>query len=263
MSLTDTITFVVAVNDRKILEQNLLASACLQGAHQHEVLVQENYPSAALAYNAGLRRAKNELVVFIHQDVFLPERWLTQLKYAVDHLNRKNSRWGVLGCWGARADGTKCGHVYSSGLGILGAALEQPAPVQTLDEIVLILRKSSGLVFNESLSGFHFYGTDICMSALTQGLHAYVISAFCVHNTKQILRLPSDFYHCYAQIKLLWGERLPLHTTCIQVSRFNSEVYKRRMHDWLCSITQRKRHPALRVSDPRQILSQLELAKAY
>jgi len=55
--------------------------------------------------------------------------------------------------------------------------------VQTLDEIVLIFRRDSGLSFDETLPHFHFYGTDICMRAAEQGRQCYAISAFCVHNT--------------------------------------------------------------------------------
>ena len=68
--------------------------------------------------------------------------------------------------------------------------------VQTLDEIVLILKKSSGLRFDDSLPHFHFYGTDICLRAAQRGMRSYAISAFCVHNTHQTLVLPEEFYEC-------------------------------------------------------------------
>lgn len=250
------ITFVVAVNSRRVLQENLLASICVRPPHQ--VLIQEGFPSAALAYNDALLTATNDLIVFVHQDVFLPEPWFGQLEQSLDYLHRTDPSWGVLGCWGARADGSLVGHVYSSGLGVLGACLEHPERVQTLDEIVLIFRKSSGVSFDASLPHFHFYGTDICMRAAAQGLNCYAMSGFCVHNTRQILRLPKEFYDCYAHVKRTWEDRLPIQTSCIRISRFDVEVFRRKVEDFCRPAFLDTRMSAPRVSDPRQIVKELE-----
>jgi hypothetical protein len=262
MAFTTQITFVVAVNNRDVLEQNLLSSPCLRFPHSHEVLIQEKFPSAALAYNDGMQRASNDLVIFIHQDMFLPEAWLSRLEMNLQYLDENGPDWGVLGCWGARTDGSLVGHIYSSGLGLLGEELENPLPVQTLDEIVLVVRKNSGLFFDETLPHFHFYGADICMTAASRRLNCYAMSAFCVHNTAQILRLPEEFYDCYAHVKRVWRNCLPIQTTCIRISRFNSEVYRRKLEDFCQTAFLDSRCPAPRVIDPSEILKQLEYAEA-
>src|SRR5215472_4881356 len=169
MSLTDALTFVVASNSAEILANNLFTSPCFRSRHNHQMLVQKNYSSAAAAYNDALRRAKNELVIFIHQDMFLPGDWISKLSSALECLEKVDRNWGVLGCWGAKRNREYCGHIYSSGWGILGAEFERPESVQTLDEIILIFRKSSGLSFDQQLPHFHFYGTDICMRAAKRG----------------------------------------------------------------------------------------------
>jgi hypothetical protein len=189
--------------------------------------------------------------------MFLPQAWLSQLENSLQYLHENELSWGVLGCWGARADRACLGHIYSSGLGILGHDFDHPLPVQTLDEIVLIVRKSSGLSFHDALPGFHFYGTDICMSAAVQGLECYVLPAFAIHNTAQILKLPADFYACYAHAKRLWKKQLPIQTTCIRISRFNSEVYWRKLRSLYQAKSFERRTPAPRVVDPGQILEQL------
>jgi Glycosyltransferase like family len=255
------VTFVVAVNSREVLEQNLLASPCLRSGGGHQILIQENYSSAAAAYNDALPKAVNNLIVFIHQDLFLPSGWLSQVEENLRRLEEKDPGWGVAGCWGARADGELCGHVYSSGWGVLGREFDQPAPVQTLDEIVLIIRKDSGLSFDETLPHFHFYGTDICMQAASRGRGCYAISAFCIHNTRQLLNLPEQFYNCYAHVKRVWKDRLPIQTSCIRISLFDTEVYRRRLEDFCRAAFLHSRQPADRVMDPSRILKQLEYSE--
>jgi hypothetical protein len=261
MSLTDRITFVVAVNDAGILARNLLASPCLRAPHNHQVLIQEHYPSAAKAYNAAIRRASNELLIFVHQDIFLPESWMSQLERSLLYLQGADPNWGVLGCWGATRQRNYLGHVFSSGWGVLGRSFDYPKPVQTLDEIVLIFKRGSGLAFDEDLPHYHFYGTDICMRAAKCGRLSYTMPAFCIHNTTQILRLPKEFYRCYSHIRRTWKDDLPIQTTCMRVTKSNSEMYRRRFHDF-CLNWFHKVPPVSRVVDPTSILRGLERSKS-
>ena len=261
MSLCNQITFVVAANSRETLERNLLASPCFLSHHNHQILVQEGFSSAALAYNDGLRGAANDLIIFVHQDIYLPENWISRLEVALQRLEKIDPAWGVLGCWGATARGEYRGHVYSSGWGILGREFEAPEAVQTLDEIVLIIRKSSGLVFDQHLPHFHFYGTDICMRAARQSMKSYAMSAFCVHNTSQILELPKEFYRSYSYVRKAWKDDLPIQTTCIRVSRSNFHVYRRKLEDWVLPRLRRKAFPVQRSDDPMLILKELETAR--
>ena len=111
-------------------------------------------------------------------------------------------KWGVLGCFGVTIDGTAKGYLYSNGLGrVLGSPFEQPEQVQTLDEFILIIRKSSGLRFDELLPYFHLYGADICMTAASLGRKCYAISAFSIHNSRRLITLPKEFFKCYFHIK--------------------------------------------------------------
>jgi hypothetical protein len=225
------ITFVVAVNAREVLEKNLLASPCLRESSRNQILLQEGFPSASKCYNDAIDRSENDLVVFLHQDVILPQSWLRQLDQALTWLEKNDPNWGVIGCYGETLNDGGRGHVYSSGRGILGKPFEQPVPVQTLDEIVLIFRKSSGLRFDESLPHFHLYGADICLRALTMGRTSYAISAFCIHNTTQALVLPPKFYESCRYMRRTWENNLPIQTTCVRITRFNIPVYVKRLQE--------------------------------
>ena len=248
------ITFAVAVNNREVFENNFLGSPCLRGPSEHQVLVQEGYNSAAKAYNSAIDRASHDLVVLAHQDIFLPETWVAQLNRALDYLEAEDPQWGVLGCYGETLNDNGRGHIYSSGLGTMGRPFERPAPVQTLDEIVLILRKSSGLRFDEGLPHFHLYGTDICLRAGSQGMKSYAICAFCIHNTHQSLILPREFYDCCKHIKRVWKDSLPIQTTCIRLTRSNLQVHLRRAQEFHLQYIRRKKVGGTRVQNVQQIV---------
>jgi Glycosyltransferase like family len=249
-----SITFVVAVNNRAVLENNFQASPCLRTPHSHEILIQEGYSSAAKAYNAAIDKSSNDLMVFIHQDVILLEPWLSQLSRALTSLESQDPNWGVIGCGGTARDGRGRGHLYSSGLGVLGEPFDGPLPVRTLDEIVLILRKSSGLRFDDDLPHFHLYGTDICLRAEAAHKRSYVIPAFCVHNTNYGLVLPPEFYECCRHIRALWKEFLPIQTPCIRITKSNAPIYRRRLLELYLRFLRRKDLAATRVDDVRQLI---------
>src|SRR4051794_37329697 len=189
-------TVIAAVNNQEVLRSCLLSSPEISSAS--EVILQTGFTSAAGAYNAGIEKAKTDLLVFVHQDVYLPEGWVASVEKALEVLSKKDPQWGVLGVWGVKRSGEGVGYLYCAGLmRKLGQAFDDAPEVRSLDEVVLIIRKSSGLRFDESLPGFHMYGTDICLEAKRQGMKCHAISAFCVHNTNGYKMLPVQFWQSY------------------------------------------------------------------
>jgi hypothetical protein len=250
-------TFVVAVNDRGVLANNFLASPCFHGQHGHEISIQENASSATLIFNSAMERAKNDIVIFAHQDMFFPESWMDDVNRSIDILEQRKENWGVLGCFGVTAENEGYGYLYAPGQGFLGCAFLEPMPVQTLDEIVLILKQSSGLKFNESLDGFHLYGPDICMTAAEKGLQCYAIPAFSIHNAQLNLILPREFYRAYSKFKQIWRHRLPIQTTCIKVSKLDIHMRFRRLREAYLQLISKKNHGVTRVQDPSALLKEI------
>jgi Glycosyltransferase like family len=251
------ITFAVASNGREILRNNLLFSPCLRDSNAHQVLIQEGFLSASKAYNDAIDKSCNDLIVFAHQDVIFPDTWIHQLETALDKLDTEDPNWGVIGCYGETIDNGGRGYIYSSGRGILGRPFDSPIEIQTLDEIVLILRKSSGLRFDDGLPHFHFYGADICMRAAELGMRSYAISAFCVHNTKQTLVLPPEFYDSYRHIKRTWKARLPIQTTCVRITNSDIPKYRRRLQDVYLKYVRQQEIGGSRSEDVARLLAEV------
>src|SRR5271157_1820011 len=91
-------SLVVAANDETVLRRTLLASPAIDSNCQ--VVIKLGYRNAGCAYNAGLAQAKNEIVVFVHQDVYLPAEWMPSVRISLDRLAKDDPDWGVLGVFG-------------------------------------------------------------------------------------------------------------------------------------------------------------------
>lgn len=206
-------TLVVPVANENVLRTTLLRSPAVNSGC--ELLLERSFTSAGKAYNAGIDASKNELLVFAHQDVYLPPRWMDELSVALRQLHSADPNWGVVGVWGRAASGTGEGFVHSTGLArTLGQPFDRAVEVQTLDELLLITRRSSGLRFDEALPGFHLYGTDLCLQARAMGRKNYVISTFCVHNSTGLRALPLAFWTSYEYLRRKWCPILPIITPC-------------------------------------------------
>jgi len=249
------VTFVVTKSgDPSVYANNFAASPALKGLNSDRIIVQEGYSSVGRAYNDAIDRAQTDLIVFAHQDVYFPANWSANLARALSILEQSDPNWGVLGCSGISNQGLRAGYLYSVGLGILGEPFERPVAIDTLDEFVLIIRKSSGLRFDPSYPYFHFYGTDICMSARVAGKRCYAISAFSIHNTRYG-PLSDEFYQCYWHARSKWRGYLPIQTTCIRITRSNGEWIARRLKHVLFKMLGRDMSLRPRLDNPQSVLS--------
>jgi len=226
-------SLVVASNNEHVLRHTLLASPGIDSRCQ--VIVERDSPSAGRAYNRGLDKAKADIVVFAHQDVFLPDDWFPRLGQSIRQIESSGEGWGVLGVFGATAQKPPVlhGFCYSTGLQrILGAPFSYPVATRTLDELVLVVRRSSGLRFDGQLPGFHLYGTDMCLQAEAVGLKNYIIPAFCIHNSKGIVRIPAEFWKAYFHLRKKWFKVLPVTTCCTKITRMAWPVVRRIGAEW-------------------------------
>ena len=197
-----------------ILSANLGRSPLLATRSLH---IESNAPSAAIAYNRALDATTAPVVVFAHHDVYLPSGWETLLAARLAELP---DDWAVFGSFGIGMDGAHIGPVWSSSLGmIVGRVPMAPMPVQSLDELLIVLRRDSGLRFDEGLPGWHMYGTDIVQSARAAGQGAYAGALPCIHNDRYHGALGDDFDAAYRFMQRKWAAALPLRTPITKISR--------------------------------------------
>ncbi len=243
---------VVAVNNEKVLKDSLMRSPDIQSVR--EVLAQRNCSSAGQAYNSGMKASASDMIVFAHQDVYFPQGWFGSVARTITAISAKDPDWGVLGVYGISLSGAEAGHLYSTGLRrVLGCPFEEPLEVSSLDEVVLIVRRSSGLQFDEKLPGFHLYGADICLEARRKGLKCYAISAFCVHNSNGLDRLPPSYSRAYFYMRDKWRNQLPIRTPCMVITRWGLPLFRHNLESRLA----RNQKSGARCTDPATLCQQL------
>ena len=202
---------VTATNDEFYLKTNLLASAIIDRGVPLQV--ERGAVSAAAAYNHGLDATVAPIVIFAHQDVYFPPGWERLLLQTLELLERQDPDWALVAPYGITRQGEHAGDVWSTSLGRrLGGPFPAPVPAQSFDELVIVMRRSAGLRFDEALPGFHLYGTDIVQTALARGKGAYVAWLPVVHNDKFHGALGKDFSDSYHFTRRKWRHCLPLRT---------------------------------------------------
>ncbi|WP_371038488.1 hypothetical protein [Rhodosalinus sp. FB01] len=210
---------IAAVNDTTVLESNLAASPTFR-SEPDRLCILRNRHSASIAYNEGLDQTKERICVFAHQDVYLPLGWEETLMQKVSDLETLDPNWAVIGLFGVDLNGGNVGRVWDSGIGReIGFGCSAPIPVQSFDELLLVLNRDCGLRFDPDLPSFHLYGTDIVQTAISSGKRAYVIDAPVVHNSLPVPTLRGGFTLAYNYMRKKWWERLPIVTPVTRLTR--------------------------------------------
>jgi hypothetical protein len=216
-----------ASNSDAILQANLMASPALAagiGVH-----VQRNAPTATIAYNRALDATQAEIVVFAHHDVYLPQGWDRLLLTRLNDLSSRHPDWALAGAYGVAPDYRQFGPVWTSSLGqIIGRVPLQPEPVQSFDEMLIVLRRSSGLRFDPDQPDWHMYGTDIVQQARAAGRGAYAIGLNCIHNDRFHDHVGGAFTTCYRYMQQKWPQFLPIQTPVTKISKSGLHLMRER-----------------------------------
>jgi len=220
----EPISFIACVNNDEILNANLLSSPCLRKTGSpHQLIIERNCSSAAEGFSRGIQAARNDLVVMLHQDMYLPRGWpnrfLQQYRYA-EKLFGKIGVAGVVGM--THRNNESMGHGYivdGCSIKTFQGESKNPVPVDTLDEVLLAVPRNTPLRLDPSL-GFHFYGGDICLAARQAGLPVVALDALCFHNAINInITFSAAFYKSREIFKNKWIAELPIATTCTLIKK--------------------------------------------
>ena len=204
-------SIVCATNDDNILYKNLLASPNID---KHQVILQKNHSNVCQAYNDGMKKVNENIVIFVHHDVYLPNGFFDQLEKSLKDLPVD---WGVAGVAGLHGN-----HRYGwlmNRNSVWGKDENLPHVVDSLDELILIVRNGS-IVFDENIpSSHHMFGTDVVCQFKEKGMKGYSIRAYLTHNCKMHRVYPQSFYDSAEYIKKKWPKYLPIVTTCTTISK--------------------------------------------
>jgi hypothetical protein len=203
--LMDVHTFVSDERQYAGMREAFQAAGFESVASFHRLSDAETEPYAAINQLAAAAGAP--YAVLCHQDVRPSlgagaERLLDLLAA----LDRLDPGWTVAGDAGVLRSLAVARRVSDRFGGMSSHLL--PARVMSLDENLLVLNRRNGPRCSPELSGFHFYGTDVCLNAITDGGSAYVVDFPVTHGD---LGPPKDYGVAYVRARdaflTLWSTR--------------------------------------------------------
>lgn len=132
-------------------------------------------------YRALLPEARGQFVIFCHDDVELIDDGFDDLLACLADLDTRAPDWMLAGVAGGifRPAGEFRRPIlalyHSDREGTMYRRCNPPRQVETLDECFIVMRRARPVINSTDLSGFHFYGPDLCLQAELQGGSAHVI----------------------------------------------------------------------------------------
>jgi GT2 family glycosyltransferase len=202
-------SIICVYNNKKILDEWLLRSISTQ-TKEFELILLDNtrnkFKSASEALNSGGRFAKNDYLIFVHQDIdFLADIWLEK----AEEFLKLIPDLGIAGVAGTTKEGI-ISNIEHGDPPILAGNIQtiQIEPVQTLDECLLIIPKPifDVLQFDEKVcDDWHLYGVDYCLTVKKMGYGVYVLPMTLYHKSSG-QSLSKSFFKVLNKIQKKWRE---------------------------------------------------------
>jgi len=204
------VKFVVVYNDPEIFKNRFSSSPNIPSNAVTAYYNINNEPLPKL-FNKAVQEHSGESVwfAFCHQDFILREDLHPRLK------GKFPAVYGPIGAHLAERE--PYGRIIQTdGVGI-GREIAEDAPVQTLDEMCLIVHSEvfrQGLSFDERFR-FHFYGADFCMQAYVSGFNVLAMQLQCQHKSRTLHGdiTSSEYLSSLSLFKEKWNPFLPIKTT--------------------------------------------------
>lgn len=213
------IEIAAAVNDRAVLANCLERSPDIVSGRAR-LRTYEGFSTAGAAYERALAEAAGPYLVLAHQDVYLPAGFAKRLAEQMAQVARIDPNWAAAGVIGIDATGAVRGQTWSSGLGkLVGAKVEAPVAVETLDEVLLVVRRDCGVHFDLDLPSFHLYAADFVQTAKMGGLSCYAADLPIVHHSRPVVELSGGYRKAYIYMQRKWRRSLPLPNLVCVIDR--------------------------------------------
>lgn len=167
--------------------------------------------------NQFLQNADGKYIIICHQDILLKFDKRVDLEHRLSDLDAIDNDWAVVGNAGTNnlyLESMKITHadMICVGKGVL------PSKARSLDENFLLVKKSANLALSRDLSGFHMYGTDICLVAECLGYTAYAIEFNLLHLSKG--KMDASFYDLSNKLEIKYSRFFRSRYIKTTVTRF-------------------------------------------
>ena len=134
-----------------------------------------------------LAEARGRYVIFCHDDIELIDQGHDDLLALLDDLTARDPAWLLAGVAGGRFRPSAHGRLMltfhiSDIYGQDRRRGAMPAKVETLDECFILMRRARPVLPSVDLSGFHFYGPDLCLQAELAGGSAWAVDFHLRHH---------------------------------------------------------------------------------
>lgn len=151
----------------------------------------ENKYDAYQGLNLFLKQAKGKYIIICHQDILINKDNKQELQKLIAELDCIDKKWAVIGNAGAAGPNHVVYHITHPNDEFVSKG-NFPVKVSALDENFLLIKGDAVLSFSANLSGFHLYGTDLCLNAELNGYTSYAIKFNLTHKSKGTIS--SDFF---------------------------------------------------------------------
>lgn len=171
----------------------------------------QRHATAGAALNEGVRDATRDVVVFVQQDIYLHS--LVALEEAAAVL-MDDPGLGLVGAVGIGADGRIRGRIRDR-LVLIGETDDEPMPVDSLDEVLFLARRSDLLedpLSEDPVLAWHAYAVEWGQRRRGEGRAVVAIDIPMSHNSLSTNLARLDEAH--AAVARMHPDLLPLQTTC-------------------------------------------------
>ncbi len=167
--------------------------------------------------NHLMAQCRGTFLILCHQDIRLLQDGAEKLLLRLSQLEELDSLWAVAGNAGKDARG-KLKICITDMHGKARQRGNLPERVVSLDENFLVVKRDALLGFSDDLSGFHIYGTDLCVQADVRGRSAYVIDFHLEHLGRG--GLSPAFFKCVDAFEVKYAsafKKRRIRTTCTKL----------------------------------------------
>jgi glycosyl transferase family 2 len=171
------------------------------------------FASAGAALNAGIRKARHQVMVLVHQDIYL---------HSIDRILEvatmllADRQWGLFGAIGVPARGPHIGRVRDR-VQLMGQSSPSPSEVVNLDEVLIMGRRDvlrqNPLSEDERLA-WHAYGAELCVRLRSRGFKIGAVNLEITHNSLTTDEYKARLNVAHGHLAALYPDQLPISTTC-------------------------------------------------